>query len=282
MKKLIIVLVITVFTLKVNAQDTKINWMTFEEAVAAQANEPRKIMVDMYTTWCGPCRMLDKNTFQQKDLVKYVNENYYAVKFNAEGDGDVSFKEQKFSNPNYDPAKKRGRNSQHELASAFGVNAYPTILFLDESANLLAPVRGYQNHNQLELFLKVFGSDAHKNISSKEDFIEYQKNFKPQFGVKQPAQLLAKVEKKESAPITVSKKVVKLTPKKEITKKLDPNVVKTHTVVVGETLGKIASAYYKNAGQYVLIFKANKDILKSPNNIYVGQVLKIPEINNQG
>ena len=59
--------------------------MSLEEAVAAQAVHPKKIMMDVYTSWCGPCKMLDKNTFQNPDVVEYVNENYYAVKFNAEG-----------------------------------------------------------------------------------------------------------------------------------------------------------------------------------------------------
>ncbi len=180
MKKLLLFIALISFTFSGKAQDAKINWMSFEEAIAAQAKEPRKMMIDMFTTWCGPCRMLDKNTFQQKDLVKYVNENFYAVKFNAEGDGEVKFKEKTFSNPNFD-ASKRGRNSQHELASAFGVSAYPTILFLDENATLLTPVKGYHNAKQLELYLKVFGTNAYKKITSKEDFITYQKEFKPNF-----------------------------------------------------------------------------------------------------
>jgi len=281
MKKLFLILIIAGFSLTGNSQEAKINWMTFEEAVAAQAKEPRKMMIDMYTVWCGPCRMLDKNTFQQKDLVKYVNENYYAVKFNAEGDGEVSFKEQKFSNPNYDPAKKRGRNSQHELASAFGVTAYPTILFLDENTNLLAPVKGYHNHNQLELFLKVFGSNAYKNITSKEDFIAYQKNFKPQFGIKTSERALAKVETKVQTSTPIVNEIAKTQVKKTTQKDTEKNTSKTHTVVVGETLGKIASTYYKNTSQYLLIYKANKDVLKSPNHIYAGQVLKIPSINTR-
>ena len=181
MKKLLLLLIIASFSINGKAQESKINWMSFEDALAAQVKSPKKMMIDMYTVWCGPCRMLDKNTFQQKDLVKYVNENYYAVKFNAEGDGEVKFKEQTFSNPNYDPNKKRGRNGQHELASAFGVNAYPTILFLDESATLLAPVKGYHSAQQLELFLKVFGTNAYKKINSKDDFITYQKEFKSDF-----------------------------------------------------------------------------------------------------
>lgn len=176
MKKSILFIALIGFTFVTQAQDAKINWMSFEEAVAAQAKNPKKIMVDMYTTWCGPCKMLDKYTFQNKDVASYVNENFYAVKFNAEGDGDVQFKDQIFSNPNFD-ASRKGRNSQHELATSFGVSAYPTVLFLDENANLLTPLKGYHKPKQLEIFLKVFATDAYKNITSKEDFITYQKEF---------------------------------------------------------------------------------------------------------
>ena len=180
MKKLLLFIVIIGFTFSGIAQEVKINWMSFEEAVAAQSKEPKKIMMDMYTTWCGPCRMLDKNTFQHKSVAEYVNKNYYAVKFNAEGDGDIKYKDEIFSNPNFD-ASRKGSNSQHQLAGAFGVTAYPTIIFLDEDANLLLPVKGYHNAKQLEIFLKVFATNAYKNINSKEDFATYQKEFKSDF-----------------------------------------------------------------------------------------------------
>lgn len=180
MKKLLLFIVIIGFTFSGIAQEVKINWMSFEEAVAAQAKQPKKIMMDMFTTWCGPCRLLDKNTFQHTDVANYVNKNYYAVKFNAEGDGDIKYKDQTFSNPNFN-ASRKGRNSQHQLAGAFGVTAYPTIIFLDENADLLLPVKGYHNPKQLEIFLKVFATNAYKNINSKEDFATYQKEFKSDF-----------------------------------------------------------------------------------------------------
>jgi LysM repeat protein len=52
---------------------------------------------------------------------------------------------------------------------------------------------------------------------------------------------------------------------------------KIHEVVAGETLSKIAKAYYGDANKYMKIFEANKDQLKDPNKINVGQKLKIPE-----
>ena len=70
------VLLLFIFTGLAAAQE--INWMSMEAALAKQKEVPKKIMVDMYTTWCGPCRMLDKNTFSNKKLAAYVNANYYA------------------------------------------------------------------------------------------------------------------------------------------------------------------------------------------------------------
>ena len=52
---------------------------------------------------------------------------------------------------------------------------------------------------------------------------------------------------------------------------------KTHTVKAGDTLSKIAKQHYGSANLFMKIFEANKDILRDPDKIHVGQVLKIPE-----
>jgi nucleoid-associated protein YgaU len=53
-----------------------------------------------------------------------------------------------------------------------------------------------------------------------------------------------------------------------------------HTVVSGDTLGKIAKKYYGNAMKYPEIFEANKPMLKNPDLIYPGQVLRIPHLED--
>lgn len=182
MKKLLLLFAFMFIVFWGYSQESKINWMSLEDAVAAQSKEPRKIIMDMYTTWCGPCKLLDKNTFGNEDVATYVNKNYYAVKFNAEGNTDVIFKNKKYSNPNFD-ASKRGRNSQHQLAGYLGVSAYPTIIFLDENGGLIAPIKGYHNPNQLEIFLKLFATNKYKEVVTKEQWEQYQKEFKPSFKI---------------------------------------------------------------------------------------------------
>jgi thioredoxin-related protein len=177
MKKIILFLFLTT-TITITAQE--INWMSFEQAITAQKKNPKKIMVDAFTKWCGPCKMLDKNTFHNPDVVAYVNTNYYAVKFNAEGNEIINFKGKTYSNPNFNPNKK-GRNSSHELAVYYGVRAYPTILFIDEKSDFIGPLVGYKTPKQLELFLKIFKNDDYKKIKTKEDFEKYSSNFKSEF-----------------------------------------------------------------------------------------------------
>ena len=96
-------------------QAASINWITLEEAVAAQQKEPRKIMMDVYTQWCGPCKMMMANTFTNANVIEYVNANYYAVKFDAESPEPVTFRGTEFTNPDYVP-NARGRNGVHQLS----------------------------------------------------------------------------------------------------------------------------------------------------------------------
>ena len=181
MKKLVtlIFFVFVGFEGSLLAQD-KINWMSFNEALEAQEKEPRKIFMDVYTDWCGPCKLLDKNTFQNADVAKYVNENYYAVKFNAEGTESIDYQDFVYTNPNYDP-NREGRNSQHLFAQAMKINAYPSVVFFDEEGNLIQPLPGYKTPQQLEIFLKMIESDDYLEITTAEAWQEYQSNFESTF-----------------------------------------------------------------------------------------------------
>lgn len=180
MKKIIFIVAMVLSTISAEAQEGEIKWISLEEAVEAQAVSPKKIMMDVYTLWCGPCKMLDKNTFQHPDVVKYVNEHYYAVKFNAEGNEKINFKDYLFENPDYDP-NRSGRNAQHQLAGALRITAYPTIVFFNESGETLLPVPGYKTPSQLELYLKLFLNDDHEKINTQEQWDQYQKDFVSQF-----------------------------------------------------------------------------------------------------
>ncbi|HQZ44348.1 MAG TPA: thioredoxin family protein, partial [Flavobacteriales bacterium] len=77
--------------LKAAAEKGGIKWMTIEQAQEKAKETPRPLMVDVYTSWCGPCKMLEARTFSDPKLAEYVNKHFYAVKFNAESSDPVTF-----------------------------------------------------------------------------------------------------------------------------------------------------------------------------------------------
>ena len=158
----------------------EINWMSLDEVREAQKTNPKNVLIDVYTNWCGPCKLMDRNTFSNTDIIRIINENYYAVKFNAEGNDNVTFMDKVFTNPNFDSTKTQKRNSSHQLTQFLGINAYPSTLFFDSDMNYLTPVKGYLNPKQIEIYLLLFKDNTYKNVKSQSDFDNFVKNFKSQ------------------------------------------------------------------------------------------------------
>jgi thioredoxin-related protein len=179
MKALLLTFLMLLSVASITAQE--INWISIEEAEVLQKKSPKKIIMDMYTVWCGPCKMLDRNTFKNKDVASYVNKHYYAVKFNAEGNDVITYNGKEYANPNYDPAKAKRRNSGHQLAGYFGVRSFPTMVFIAENGDFIAPIIGYKTPQQLELYLKMFKEDTHKILTTQESFNAYYEAFTPEF-----------------------------------------------------------------------------------------------------
>lgn len=172
---------LTLFTLLIvsfsslQAQE-QIKWVTFNEALELQKKKPKKIFLDAYTTWCGPCKALDKNTFTNPDVIKFINKYFYAVKFNAEGNEEISYRGNTYTNPHYKPERK-GRNATHQFTLALGVRGYPSLVYFTETGDVIQVVSGYRTPKQLEIFLKMIANDDYKKLTTNEAWAEYQKNF---------------------------------------------------------------------------------------------------------
>ena len=149
----------------------KIHWHTFQEAIELSKKEKKKVFIDVYTSWCGWCKVMEKNTFTNPVIIKYVNQHFYAVRLDAEMKDTINFNNYTFVNPN--PTVPR---STHQLASSLLSNklSYPTTVYLDENFNLLTQVAGYLQPSQLEPIVKFFGEDAFKT----QKWEEYQQTFK--------------------------------------------------------------------------------------------------------
>ncbi len=180
MKLFINSIIFLVSILSLHAQS--INWMSMNEALEAQKDEPRKIIVDVYTNWCGPCKLMDKRTFSHPEVAKYINKHFYAVKFNAEGTEEITYKDYTYKNIHFDESRSpKQRNGQHLFANALKVSAYPTVVFFDENSDVISPVVGYKTPQQLELYLKMIATDKYAEITTQEAWKVYQENFTSTF-----------------------------------------------------------------------------------------------------
>ncbi len=148
-----------------------IQWMTWSEVEEALKKEKRKVLVDVYTDWCGYCKKMDKTTFKDKNVVEYINENFYAVKFNAEEKETITLDGKKYK---YVKSGKRGYN---QLAADLlkGKMSYPTIVFLNPDLSLIQPIPGYLNVKKMEMIASYFAEDQHK----KTPWTRYEKSYVP-------------------------------------------------------------------------------------------------------
>ncbi len=174
MKLYITAILITLFTLNIYSQDSEtehLKWYTFEEVNELSKTDPRPILVDVYTDWCGWCKKMDKNTYEHPIIIKYLNDNYYSVKFDAETKDTIIFHGKEFLNNRADQ-----RRGSHDLAIALlqGKMSYPTTVFLNGKLELLTAAPGYLDAKKMEPIVHFFAEEAYKN----QKWEEYQVGFK--------------------------------------------------------------------------------------------------------
>lgn len=137
-----------------------IQWMSLEDAMQAQKKAPKKVIIDLYTDWCGWCKKMEGSTFNDPFIINYINKNFYAVKLNGEQKEAITFKGKTYEN-----AMINNRNT-HQLAWDLGsVNnrlGYPTIVVLDEDMNKLSAFPGYKDVDAMEVLMKYFAENTYK------------------------------------------------------------------------------------------------------------------------
>ncbi len=103
----------------------------FGEAMQKARAENKIVFIDAYTTWCGPCKMMDKQTFTDEDVVTLFNEKFVNLKLDMErGDGLT-------------------------VQQRYKISAFPTLLFLNADGEVLHKVLGFQDADQFLAIGKV-------------------------------------------------------------------------------------------------------------------------------
>ena len=88
---LISLIILTILSIDGFSQES-IKWNSWEEGMVQAEAENKKVVVHLYTQWCTWCKKMDQTTFRDSLVVKYINENFVAIKFDAEQREDINFK----------------------------------------------------------------------------------------------------------------------------------------------------------------------------------------------
>jgi thioredoxin 1 len=103
---------------------------TWDSAVKEAKLKNKIIFLDIYATWCGPCKKLKARTFSSNKVGDYFNEHFINVSLDGElGDGEI-------------------------LANKYKLQSYPSIFFIDTTGKVLQAGEGYYNANEIIRFAK--------------------------------------------------------------------------------------------------------------------------------
>jgi len=136
----------------------EIKWYSWDEAIELANDEPKKIFIDLYTDWCGWCKRMDATTFQDPDVVAYMNEHFIAVKVDAEQKEEIEYKGNTFK------FVDAGRRGVHQLAYSLldGRLGYPSYVYLDENQNRITISPGYKPAERMVKELTYIAEEHYK------------------------------------------------------------------------------------------------------------------------
>lgn len=129
----------------------EVQWKNLTAGLEEAKKSNKKILLDVYTDWCGWCKRLDKDVYANEKVADYLKQQYVAVKLNAESTAKVTYKGKTIS--------------EMEVAQAFGIHSYPNIIFLDAAGEPINSLGGYVNAEKFLPIVKFIGEDYYKKMT---------------------------------------------------------------------------------------------------------------------
>jgi len=115
----------------------QIRWMDFEKLSDTLQTHPKKVLISFHTEWCTYCKKMNKEVYTDPEIIKIINEDYYAVQFDAESQDSVFFDGQLFINSKSTKRRKAFHDLALILGSRNGQFTVPVTLMLKPNFELL-------------------------------------------------------------------------------------------------------------------------------------------------
>jgi len=134
--------------------EKKVKWVGFEQALTTSAKEKKLLVVDFYTDWCHLCKVMERETYGDDNVLNYSKEKVIFSKINAETTQKFKFRD--------------GEYSGRELAMMFGVQGFPMTAFIGSDGELITTLQGVIPAEKFRLILQYLAEDWYKEITLEE------------------------------------------------------------------------------------------------------------------
>jgi thioredoxin-related protein len=151
----------------VETRGGSISWLTVDEAAAKLQEAPKPVLIDLYTTWCGWCKQMDRKTYSNKQVAQYLSDKFYTVKLDAETHNTVNWQGKSYA---FDP---QYRCNLFAVYLSHGRLEFPTTIIIVPGYEPQA-IPGYMEPKEIEMLVKYFGEGVYKSKS----FDEYRQRFR--------------------------------------------------------------------------------------------------------
>jgi len=140
-------------------KDLPTKWLAFDDGLAKGRTENKPIFVEFYAEWCIFCKKFQQETIKDQKVARMLSENFVYVRLNAENsESRVRYNGKSLSNV--------------ELTQAFGINAYPSLVFLDSKGQPITMLSGFVPPHQ---FIPVLDYIDQKCYETQISFSEFSK-----------------------------------------------------------------------------------------------------------
>jgi len=167
-----LILFLSSFALPHANNKEKVKWISFEEADRRMKSNPLPVLVDVYTDWCGWCKVMDKKTYANDSVANYLNKYFYAIKFDAESKTPVQWKGKTYT---YN-AQQRMHNLAIELLK--GDAGFPTTVIIPVQPNDPQPIPGFLQPAEIHTLLTYFANGHFKTTRYDKYAEKFRSNWK--------------------------------------------------------------------------------------------------------
>jgi thioredoxin-related protein len=134
-------------------------WVPFNEGMARASKEKKHVVIDFYTSWCRWCKVMDKETFSDPAVKKFLADNFVTIRIDAEDRKEtLSYRGEEYS--------------PFSLARKFGVSGFPSLAYLDREGNLVTVVPGFVPAKTFLPLLQYMEKECYKQQMTFQEFMK--------------------------------------------------------------------------------------------------------------